>query len=278
MVLNISDEEYRKVGCHIVDQNEVLKQDIICNPKIGDEEYLKDLNNQTVFGWVHAVQNRDICDNVVNGANTAYAWEDMFENGVHSFYRNNQLAGQVAVLHAFLNHGSLPSGKKVAVLGNGNTSKGAQLSLRSLGADVKVYDKDDEEKFRTEMFEFDAIVNCILWDTKRVDHIIYNRDLKKLKRDCLIVDVSCDRCGGIESSIPTLLTDPIYVVDGVTHYCVDHTPTLVHKEASYSISKVVSKYIDLLVEGKEDEVLSKCKIIEHGKIIDQKIINYQKRG
>ena len=42
-VLGISDNEYKKVGCHIVSREEVLKKNIICDPKIGDAEYLNKL-------------------------------------------------------------------------------------------------------------------------------------------------------------------------------------------------------------------------------------------
>lgn len=51
-----TDAEYAEYGVNIVSRDEVLQQDIICDPKIGDANYLEQLNNQTIFGWVHAVQ------------------------------------------------------------------------------------------------------------------------------------------------------------------------------------------------------------------------------
>ena len=43
------------MGCQVVGQEQVLKQDVICDPKIGDATYLEDLTvGQTIFGWVHA--------------------------------------------------------------------------------------------------------------------------------------------------------------------------------------------------------------------------------
>ena len=45
-----------------------------------------------------------------------------------------------------------------------------------------------------------------------------------MKRGSMIVDISCDRNGGIETSIPTTIENPSYIVDGLRHYVVDHTP------------------------------------------------------
>ena len=56
-VLGIADSEYEACGSHITSRDEVLSKDIICDPKIGDADYLQELNHQTIFGWVHATQN-----------------------------------------------------------------------------------------------------------------------------------------------------------------------------------------------------------------------------
>lgn len=84
-VLGYSDEDYKKYAVKVGTREEVLSQDIICDPKIGDAEYLEQLDGQTIFGWVHAVQNRDITDKIIACKLTSYAWEDMYENGCHSF-------------------------------------------------------------------------------------------------------------------------------------------------------------------------------------------------
>ncbi len=277
-VMGISDDEYAKMGCHICSHEEVLKQDIICDPKIGDGDYLENLGNgQTIFGWVHATQNRDITDKIINGKLTAYAWENMFEKDRHVFWFNNELAGEAAVMHAFQCYGRLPYGLKVAVLGNGNTARGAVRVLNMLGAEVMQYNRRQEEIFKEEFVNYDVIVNCILWDVSRKDHIIYAEDLKRMKRDALIIDVSCDRNGSIETCIPTPIEAPTYMVDGVMHYAVDHTPSLFYKTFSYNNSKIIWKYINELMSGEIGEVLNNALIIEKGVIIDQEINKFQNR-
>ena len=277
LALNVSDEEYQNAGCHIVSRAEILNKDIIVDPKIGDAHYLKDIKNRTIFGWIHAVQNRDITDILVKNKLTAYAWEDMFEMGRHVFWRNNEIAGEAAVMHAILLHGIMPYDTNIAIIGNGNTARGAYRILTQLGANVKVYNKKMEELLRKEISNYDIIVNCVLWNIERNDHIIYREDLKKMKRGSLIIDVSCDRNGGIETSIPTTIDKPMYSIDGVMHYVVDHTPALVYKTVSMELSKSCWKYIDQLITGNMKECLNNSLIIKNGKIIDKRIIEYQKR-
>ena len=279
-VLGISDEEYSEVGCTILPREDILKCDIICDPKIGDADYLEQLNSQTIFGWVHAVQNRDITDKLINNNLTAFCWEDMFDDGRHVFWRNNELAGEAAIMHAFQCFGTMPYNTKVALLGRGNVANGALKILTLLGADVTVYSRNMEHLFKKELYTYDVVVNAILWDTSRKDHVIYKNDLiewKKQKNNAMIIDISCDRNGGIETSIPTTIENPIYTDCGVTHYVVDHTPSLFFKTTSLSISKEVAKYLDMLIEGQINDVLMNSIAIKNGEIVDPRIINFQKR-
>ncbi|WP_034549643.1 N(5)-(carboxyethyl)ornithine synthase [Carnobacterium funditum] len=276
--LNISDIEYAALGCQIVSRDIALEQDIICDPKIGDATFLKNLQpGQTLFGWVHAVQSKEVTDILVANKLSAYAWEDMYEDNRHSYWRSNELAGEAAVMHAYQLNGVMPYDTKVALIGRGNTARGALRILIGLGADVKVYDRRQEKLFRKEMPGFDVIVNAILWDTARQDHLIYRTDLKQLKPGTMIIDVSCDENGAIESTIPTSLAKPIYEVNDVVHYAVDHTPTIFYRSSSSAISNETAKYIDDLVEDRPNTILEAALIIENGCIIDQRINHFQDR-
>jgi N5-(carboxyethyl)ornithine synthase len=279
-VLGHSDEEYTFAGANVVSRTEVLEKDIICDPKIGDAEYLKELKSgQTIFGWVHAVQNKDITDSILDKNLTAIAWEDMFYKGRHVFWRNNELAGEAAVMHAFTLYGKLPYDCKVALIGRGNIARGAYRILSSLGAEITVYDRRTEDLLRDEIGNFDIIVNGVLWDVYRKDHIIYKEDLSKMKKPAMIIDISCDRAGGIETSIPTTITNPTYFVDGVLHYVVDHTPALISYSVTQELGYELVKFIDILIEEKEEttETLRNAIIIKKGDIIDHRINDYQNR-
>ena len=275
--IGFTDQDLINLGCHVVNHENVLTKDIIVDPKIGDADYLDELNNQTLFGWIHAVQNKDITDKLIDHKLTAYAWEDMFEDGRHVFWRNNEIAGEAAIMHAFQCYGMMPYNAKVALIGRGNVATGALKILTLLGAEVTIYSKKTERLLRKEISHYDVIVNAILWDTKRTDHIIYKDDLKRMKKNAMIIDISCDRNGGIESSIPTTIESPFSFVNGLMHYVVDHTPSLFYKTTSISISEQVCKYVDDLCNGYENEILKNSICIKNGKIIDQRIIEFQKR-
>lgn len=277
-VIGVEDKEYENLGCHICSHHEVLQQDIICDPKVGDADYLDTLKTgQIIFGWVHATQNKDITDKLVAKDLTAYAWEKMYEGGRHIFWRNNELAGEAAVMHAFQCYGRMPYEAKVAVIGRGNTARGAIKILNMLGADVMQYDRRTEGLLRKEIGKYDVIINCILWDVMRNDHIVFKEDLKRMKNNSMIIDVSCDKNGGIETSIPTTIEKPTYEMEGVLHYVVDHTPSLFYKTFTWDNSQVIYPYINQLVSEDIGTVLKDSLIIDNGRIMDKEIIEFQKR-
>ncbi|WP_087973852.1 N(5)-(carboxyethyl)ornithine synthase [Oceanobacillus rekensis] len=277
----VSDERLIKLGVHVVSREKVLEQDIICDPKAGDAGYIENLQEgKIVFGWIHAVQNKKLTDTFLSKRLTGIAWEDMNEEGRHVFLRNNEIAGEAAIMHAFSCYGKMPYDTKVAVLGRGNVARGAYKILIGLGAEVTVYDRRTEDLFRKEAGKYDVLVNAITWDVTRTDHVIYKEDLKKMKQDAMIIDISCDEGMGIETSKPTTIEEPIYYVGGVLHYAVDHTPSIFYKTASKSISEEVSKYLPIIMMGQEkkNDILRPAIILDNGRIYDHKILENQERS
>lgn len=278
-ILGIDDSEYSTLGCRICTRQEALSKQIVCDPKIGDADYLDILKpGQTIFGWVHATQNKEITDRIINHSLTAYAWEKMFYKGRHVFWRNNELAGEAAVMHAFQCFGIMPYETKVAVIGKGNTARGVVKILNMLGADTFQYDRKTEQLLKDEIGKYDIIVNCVLWDITRNDHIISREDLKRMKKNSMIIDVSCDRHGAVESSEPTTIENPIYVVDGIVHYVVDHTPALYYKTFTKNNSETIYPYLEQLMEDRPGQVLQSARIINNGVIEDEEIVQFQNRS
>lgn len=276
-VLGYSDNDYLRYGAQVEDRRSVLQKDIICDPKVGDADYLRNLSEQTVFGWAHAVQNREIVDIAIANKLTVYAWEDMFERGRHIFWRNNEIAGEAAIMHAFECYGLMPYNSKVALIGRGNVGNGALKILTLLGADVTIFNRKMESLLRMEVGLYDVIVNAVLWDTSRSDHIIYRSDLSRMKKDAMIIDISCDKHGGVESSVPTTIENPTYYVNGVLHYVVDHTPSIFFKTATRDISNALHPFIDCLCESTPNSILKNALSIQNGRIIDDRIIAFQNR-
>jgi len=83
----------------------------------------------------------------------------------------------------------------------------------------------NRENLVTCLKESDVIINCILWDKTRKDHLIYREDLKLMKTSAMIIDVACDDEGAVETCRSTTHDDPIYYEEGIMHYCVDNIPS-----------------------------------------------------
>lgn len=277
--IGIEDKEYIEVGCNIVSREEALKCDIITDVKLGDADYLAELqSNKILFGWAHAVQNIPFTTQILNDNHTVIAWEEIFENGRYIFYRNREVAGEAAIMHAYRYCGKMPYDTKVAIIGNGQTAKGALRILHGLGAEVDVYNRRLEKLFREKMYDYDVLVNCVLWDTKRTDRIIYAEDLKRMKPGTLIIDVSCDPYLEIETSRPSSIEDPVYEVDGVIHYTVDNTPGMFPITISKVLSEGISRYIDYLIENDSWSYPSNLQtaiVIQDGHIVDERITAFR---
>lgn len=281
--VGFTDDQYEALGCKIVSREEALNCDIITDVKLGDADYLEKIGeNRLLFGWAHAVQNVDFTSQMLNHGHTVIAWEEMYNDGRYLFYRNREVAGEAAVMQAFQYCGKMPYDTKVAILGNGQTAKGAMRILHGLGANVDVYPRKLESLFRKKMYEYDVIIMCIMWDTSRTDRIIYKDDLKKMKDGTLIIDVSCDPNLEIETSHPTTIENPTYVVDGVIHYAVDNTPAMYPITVSKILSEGLSKYMDDLIcleSCDYPETLQQAIVIECGTILDERIADFRtKRG
>ncbi|CCK20230.1 N(5)-(carboxyethyl)ornithine synthase [Pseudolactococcus laudensis] len=274
--LGICDTSYSNLGVQIVPRQTVLEQSIICEPKIGESDILSQLQAyQTVFGWIHAKQSLDITNALLATGVRVIAWEEMSDNQQHTFWRNNELAGESAILHAFLLTGQMPYDTKVALIGRGSVAFGATRVLQGLGADVTVIRRNQESLLRQTLGNFDVVVNASLWDMNREDHLITIEDLALMQPGSLIIDISADAGGGIESSHITTMSSPTYEVNQVTHYVVDHTPSILYKTASKSISQAISPFLNDLISNRENSVLTQATIIDKGKILDLDILDYQ---
>ena len=274
--LGIEDSEYVKSGGQVVPRDEVLKQDIIVDVMLGDADYLEMIDdNKILFGWAHAVQNLNFTTSVIAHHHTVVAWEELYEYGRYLLWRNREIAGEAAILQAYQYCGKMPYETKVAVIGNGQTAKGAIRFLNGLGAEVEVYPHKHEELFKKNMYNYDILVNCVLWDTSRQDRLIYRSDLKKMKKGTMIIDISCDPNLEIETSRATTIDNPVYVVDNVIHYAVDNTPAMYPHTVTKILSEKISPLIDQLIEENWGKMIKSAMVIKNGIIIDERITKFR---
>ncbi len=266
------DSEYIKAGAKIASREEVLKCDILVDVKLGDADYLDEIdNNKILVGWAHAVQQTEFATAAMNGNHTVIAWEEIYEGGRYVFYRNREIAGEAAVIHGFRFSKRMPYDAKVCIVGNGQTAKGCLRILHGLGAHVDVYPRKFEALFKKKMFDYDVVINCVMWDTRRTDRLIYKSDLSKFKKGTLIIDVSCDPYLEIETSHPTTIDNPTYVVDGIVHYAVDNTPAMYANTVTKILSEGFEKYVDEIIEENYSKEINDAVVIKDGHIVFEAI-------
>lgn len=293
--------------------------DVWLLPKPTTEDFKYFDEGKVLWGWPHCVQGKEITQVAIDKKMTIIAWEAMYggNDNTHIFYRNNELAGYAAVQHMMMlsgKNGFFGKRIKACVLGFGATARGAISSLKSLGInDISVYSKrpsylinapvesvdykqmkldgnnvvleaDDGQYIDSHkaLEQYDVIINCVLQNP--TDPLMFIRDesfVDSLDKQIDIIDISCDEGMGFYFAKPTDFDEPAFTVKNKVHYyCVDHTPTIYWKSASYEITKSIFDYIPMLVSDswKENKTLLKALEIENGRVVNRKILDFQQRG
>jgi len=247
-----------------------------------------------------------------------FAWNGDVRD-MHLFYRNNEMAGYCGVAHALVLVGASgcygPSLKAV-VLSFGSVSRGAiyalqgrginditvytqrpptsvmnavpgvrygQMSRGASGAPMTVVEPDGQRRLLREVLgEADVIVNGILQDTDAPLMFLDEGEERLLKKNCLIVDVSCDLAMGFGFARPTSFENPVFDVGACVYYAVDHSPSWLWRSASWEISRVVLFFLETVMGGAKawegNETIRRCVEIWDGVVQNEKILAFQHRS
>jgi N5-(carboxyethyl)ornithine synthase len=247
-----------------------------------------------------------------------YAWNGD-ERGTHLFYRNNEMAGYCGVAHALVLVGTSSvygSPLKAAVLSFGSVSRGAVYALQAQGVnEITVYtqrppisvanavlgvrygqmlrgrnggpmtvvEPDGRERLlREALGEADVIVNGILQDTGTPLMFLEKGEERFLKKNCLVVDVSCDLGMGFPFARPTSFDDPVFDIGECVYYAVDHSPSWLWRSASWEISRVVVSFLETVMGGpeawEEDATIRRCVEIRDGVVQNKNVLTFQRRA
>jgi N5-(carboxyethyl)ornithine synthase len=266
---------------------------IIAKPVLADLLELKE--GGTLWGYVHCVQQRAITQAALDRKQTLIAFEDMFiwsptgQIGRHTFYKNNEMAGYCAVLHALQIKGidgHYGNQRKVIIFSFGAVSRGAIYALKAHGfrditiciqrpdhevreevldchyvkvrvgvpgeARMVVVEHDGTVRALTELIsEADIIVNGTYQETQNPINFVVESERACLKPNSLIVDVSCDEGMGFFFSKPTTFKNPMFKYETIDYYAVDHTPSYLWESATRSISAALIVYLQVVLKGKD---------------------------
>jgi alanine dehydrogenase len=177
--------------------------------------------------------------------------------------------------------GVLPG--RVVVLGGGTSGVNAARMATGLGADVTILDVDlerlryldlamsstntlfsSEANLHELMPDCDLLIGAVLLPGAKAPKLITRAMLRKMKRGSVLVDISIDQGGCAETSRPTTHVDPVYVEEGVTHYCVANMPAAYARTATQALTNVTYRYVQLLADCGLEEAARKQPALAGG--------------
>ena len=292
----IADSEISAQTGGIATRHELLAEigTVILNkPVLADLLELRE--GGILWGYPHCAQQRSITQAAIDRKLTLIAFEDMYiwapngNAGRHTFYKNNEMAGYCAVLHAL--HlkgidGHYGNQRKVTIFSFGAVSRGAIYALKAHGfRDITICIQRPDHEVREEILdchyvrispgkkdearmvvvehdgtvrplsdlisESAIIINGIFQDPDDPMDFVTEEESSCLKPGCLIVDVSCDEGMGFYFAKPTTFKHPMFKIGTVDYYGVDHTPTYLWESASRSISAALIVHLPTVVAGRE---------------------------
>src|SRR2546423_1076546 len=94
----------------------------------------------------------------------------------------------------------------------------------------------------------DLVIGAVLVHGAKAPHVITREQLKLMKRNAVLVDVSIDQGGCFETSHATTHTDPTYEVEGITHYCVANMPGAVPITSTWALTNATMPYLIKLAD------------------------------
>ncbi len=308
------DKAYREAGAVVLPDAKATwgaGEFVVKVKEVLPEEYKYLRAGMILLTNIHAALNREQTDELLKSGVTGISAENTHPYGSP----NCPLAGEVGAFEGvrlcmapqggtgrhFMAHFGEES-LQALVIGLGNVGRGALRTLFGLGIRVAGLDispaarkaakmdwykekllVDDIGALEKYVYEADLILNCVLWPKERKDHLIPRSMLRKLKPGAVIVDISCDTAGAVETSRATTWADPVYVEDGVRHFAVDNIPGAVPVTASAGYGEaLLPRILDIAAKGvakacRDDAWIARGLTCVNGELILEEAGRYQNR-
>lgn len=274
-----NDEDYRGVGARIApdaaalyDQAQMVLK--VKEPIAPELSLLR--SDHLLFSYLHLAADPTLTHALMAKRLTAVAFETIEANGrLPLLAPMSDIAGRLAVhigttlLHSHRGGrgvllGGLPFSERgeVVVLGAGVAGGNAAAVAAALGARVTVFAPYAEELERMHALganvtalpshgalieravcDADLLIGAVLIPGARAPKLVTAAMVKRMKPGSVIVDISIDQGGCVETMRPTTYEDPTFVVDGVVHFGVTNMPGAVPRTASQALSAVLAPYV-----------------------------------
>ncbi|HKO74985.1 MAG TPA: alanine dehydrogenase [Gaiellaceae bacterium] len=184
---------------------------------------------------------------------------------------------------------------KVVVLGGGIVGYNAALIAVGMQADVWVLDKSVGRMRDLEMMldgritlamsnqlaideaveDADLVIGAVLIPGARAPKLVTRQMLPALKPGAALVDVAIDQGGCFETSHPTTHSDPVYVVDGIVHYCVSNMPGAVPITSTSGLTNVTLPYVEQIADHGVREAIARSRPLARGVNVFEGKLTYE---
>jgi len=285
---HFSDEDYTATGAQIVySAEEAFKRAelVVKVTPVSDEEADMLEEEQIVFSFLNlAASRKTVVDTLLKKKVTAIASERIEQEDSLPVLRvMSEIAGQLSMqigakyLESYVKNGRgiLLSGitgvapAAVVIIGAGVVGISAARAALGRGAQVIVIDNDlnrlnnidniFQKKATTVMANpytisrgvkfADILIGAVLIKGEKTPHVVSEDMVKQMKKGAVIIDVSIDQGGCVETSRITTISNPVFSLHGVIHYCVPNMPTIVSRTASYGLTNASIGYIMNIAEN-----------------------------
>ena len=276
-----TDHDYREHGAQIMTKaadiwHRAQMMVKVKQPVLREIKYIR--RDQIVITYFHFAANPKLMRDIKQRKCIAIAYETIqTDNGsLPLLTPMSEIAGRMAVHEGakFLEEpmkgrGILLAGvpgvapAKVVVLGGGVVGSNAAKMAAGLGANVSILDINLErlrylddvmpsnvitlmsnaENVRNEVRDADLLIGAVLIPGARTPRLVSRKLVSQMKKGAVIVDVSIDQGGCIETSRPTTHEKPSFIVDGVVHYCVTNMPGAVAHTSSKALTNATFPFI-----------------------------------
>jgi alanine dehydrogenase len=278
--VGFSDAAFQSAGAHIAaSQREVWDADMVVKVKeLQPAEYGLPRRGQILFTYLHLAPEPKLLESLLASGVIGIAYETVGDGrgGLPLLAPMSRIAGKLSIQFGawalqMANGGSgvLLGGvpgvppAKVVVIGAGAAGQSAARVAVGMGADVTIFDVSSavlvraEEIFdgrvktcysqgltlAEEVVQADLVIGATLVPGKLAPKLIDRATLRKMRPGSVFVDISIDQGGIAETSRPTSHSAPIYVEEGVIHYCVPNMPSAVARTATLALTQATIPYV-----------------------------------
>ena len=289
-----SDDDYERAGAELVDAAAALyeRAELIVKVKEPQPGELARLDSRhTVFGYFHFAASKELTLASLQAGYTAIAYETLADAAgrLPLLTPMSEVAGRMSIQEGAKHlekpmhgRGILLGGvpgvepANVVVLGGGVVGANAARVAAGLGANVVIMDINldrlreldatmaanvttiysDPYAVDAYVQQADLVIGAVLVPGRRAPRLVSRDLVRRMRAGAVIVDVSIDQGGCVETARPTTHHDPTYLVDDVVHYCVGNMPGAVGRTSTHALCNATFPYVRQIAKLGVDRFLA----------------------